>query len=104
MSLINIIPSDLDLSLEKLTNLSTYLEMANKFPNSHTILNTNEEIYQAFNYDSDDNNNYWAILTKDFDFMDVAIPLIADLDNETIFESFSGTEVRVLKSIKDYLN
>ncbi len=104
MSLINSLPSELDLNFSKLTNLTTYIELANKSSDSNTVINSNEEVLQAINYDSDDNNNYWAILSSEFVFMDVAIPLIADLDDEKIFEPFSAQECKVLKSIKEYLN
>ncbi len=104
MSLLNSLPLDLGLNLSKLSNLSTYLDLASKYGNPTTVINANEEVFQAINYDSDDNNNYWAILSTDFVFMDVAIPLVADLDNEKIYESFTSSESKVLKSIKEYLN
>lgn len=104
MSLINSLPLELDLNLSKLTNLTTYIELANKSSNSNTVINANGEVLQAINYDSDDNNNYWAILSNDFVFMDVAIPLVADLDDEKMYEPFSAQEVQVLKSLKEYLN
>jgi len=104
MSLINSLPSELDLNLSKLSNLSTYIELANKSSDSNTVINSNDVVLQAINYDSDDNNNYWAILSSDFVFMDVAIPLIADLDDEKMYEPFSSHEVHVLKSLKEYLN
>jgi hypothetical protein len=104
MSLINSLPSELNLNLSKLSNLTTYIELANKSSNSNTVINSNDEVLQAINYDSDDNNNYWAILSNDFVFMDVAIPLVADLDDEKLYESFSAHESKVLKSLKEYLN
>lgn len=104
MSLINSLPSELYLGLSKLSHLSTYLDLATKYNNPITVINSNDMVLQAINYDSDDNNNYWAILTKDYVFMDVAIPLVANLDDEKIFESFLTTEVNVLKSLKEYLN
>ena len=104
MSLINTLPLELDLNLSQLTNLSTYIEVANKSNDFTTIINSNNIVLQAINYDSDDNNNYWAILSNDFNFMDVAIPLIADLDDDKIYESFSTGEVQVLKALKEYLN
>lgn len=104
MSLVASLPSELNLSLSKLINLSTYIELASKYADSNTVINANDVVLQAINYDSDDNNNYWAILTNDFVFMDVAIPLIADLDDEKIYESFSSHETDILKSLKEYLN
>ena len=104
MSLINSIPSELTLNFQMLLHLTTYMDMANRHPNPNTVINSTEEVLQAINYDSHDNNNYWAVLTKDYVFMDFAIPLIADLDNENIYEPFSANEARVLKSLKEYLN
>jgi hypothetical protein len=104
MSLVNSLSSEINLSLSKLTHLSTYIDLASKYAEPNTIINTNDVVLQAINYDSDDNNNYWAILTNDFVFMDVAIPLIANLDDEKIYESFSLNEAKVLKSLKEYLN
>jgi len=104
MSLINSLPSDLDLNLSKLANLTTYIELANKSNDLNTVINSNKMILQAINYDSDDNNNYWAILSNEFIFMDVSIPLVADLDDDKMYEPFSLHEVQVLKSLKEYLN
>jgi hypothetical protein len=104
MSLVNSLSSEINLTLSKLTHLSTYIDLASKYAEPNTVINTNDVVLQAINYDSDDNNNYWAILTNDFVFMDVAIPLIADLDDEKIYESFSLNEAKVLKSLKEYLN
>lgn len=104
MSLINSLPSDLNLNLFKLSNLTNYIDLANKSSNPVTVIDSNDEIFQAINYDSDDNNNYWLILSKDFVFMDVAIPLIADLDDEKIYEPFTSYEIKILKSLKEYLN
>lgn len=104
ISLLNLLEPEVSLSLSNLSNLSTYLDLASKHTNPTTVINANEEILQAINYDSDDNNNYWAILTSDFVFIDVAIPLVADLDDEKLYENFSSSETKVLKSLKDYLN
>ena len=104
MSLVNSLSSDISISLSKLIHLSTYIDLASKYAEPNTVINANDIVLQAINYDSDDNNNYWAILTNDFAFMDVAIPLIADLDDDKIYDSFSLIESKVLKSLKEYLN
>lgn len=92
------------LNLVQLNNLTTYIEVSNKYPNVSNVISSNDKILQAINYESDDNNNYWIILSNDFLFIDVAVPLIADLSDTKIFDSLPANEAEILKSLKNYLN
>jgi hypothetical protein len=104
LSLLKSLPSYLNLNLIQFNNLSTYLEVANKYKYLNTVINSNNNILQAINYESDDNNNYWIILTNDYYFMDVAIPLVVNLDDNIMFASLSSDEAEILRSLKEYLN
>ena len=103
-SLFKLFHSSLNLNLSQLNYLSTYVEVANRYPNAITVIEPDNRIYQAINYDSDDNNNYWIMLSKDFTFIDVAIPVVADLKNDQVFAGLSEKEVEFLESLKTFYN
>ena len=43
-------------------------------------------------------------LTNDFVFLDVAVPVLADLENTKVFDSLPSNEAEILRSLKEYLN
>ncbi len=87
----------------QLHNLSTYLELIKKYITPKTIINNHNNILQACNYYSDDMNNYWIIINKQFLFTDICIPNSADLNNINIYENLSPSECELIKSIKDFI-
>ena len=103
-SLFELLPSTLNLNLSQLNNLSTYVEVANRYANAITIIESDDKIFQAINYDSDDNNNYWIILSKEFTFIDIAIPLVADFKNDQLFDGLSDKDIEMLESLKTFYN
>lgn len=93
------IPS-LKLSLAQLTNLSTYLDFVDKYPNTINVINKIDNIIQALNYDSDEFNNFWIILTNNYMLIDISIPLYADFNNDKIFDNLSLEEIKIVKLLK----
>lgn len=102
--LLNLFDENIDMNSSQLVNFSTYIEQSKKCKNPKNVITNHENIIQAINYDSDENNNYWIILDKKFNFMDVGIPLSGDLSNEKLYEDLSSEESEILKSLKDVLN
>lgn len=94
----------LTLNSTQFYNLATYLDLIKRYNNPKNIINNHENILQAYQYDSDDTNNYWAIIDKEYNFIDVGIPFTVDFENDKIYENLSFDEIKLIKSIKDYLN
>ena len=94
----------LTLNSTQFYNLATYLDLTKRYSNPKNIINNHENILQAYHYDSDDTNNYWVILDKKYNFLDVGIPFTADFDNDKLYENLSFDDMELIKSIKDYLN
>jgi hypothetical protein len=99
-SILNFLSNDISLDINQLYNLSTYLEQTRKIKNIINFVNDLDNILHAIQYDSDDVNNYWMILDKNFNFMDVSIPLTTDMTNENIFYNMSEYEANLIKSLK----
>ena len=92
--------TSLNLSLSQLINLSTYLDFVDKYPNTINVINKVDNIIQALNYDSDEFNNFWIILTNNYMLIDISIPLYADFNNDKIFNNLSLEEVSIIKLLK----
>lgn len=93
--------NDLRLNVSQLHNLSTYLDQLKKTKNIRNMVSQYDDILHAINYDSDEVNNYWIILDINFNFLDVGIPVTADLDNESLYNSLSENEAKLVKSLKN---
>jgi hypothetical protein len=96
--------NDIELDSAQLFNLSTYLDLIKKHITPKTVINNHKNILQACKYDSDDSNNYWIVLDKNFYFVDVCIPMTIDLDNDSTYENLSTVEIKIIKSIKEFIN
>lgn len=102
-----------ELNTSQLHNLSTYLNLLSRFPNAknieyftHDTELTNDifsNIVHACNYDSDEINNYWIILDRNFNFLDVGIPQIANLDDDKLYTHLSEQDKKIVKLIKNLL-
>ncbi len=102
--LLNVLDDITEMNSTQLINFSTYLEQVKKCKNPKNVITNHENIIQAVNYDSDDNNNYWIILDKKFNFLDVGIPMSGDLSNDKLYEDLPVEESELIKSLKDVLN
>lgn len=102
------IPPSIELNVTQLIHLSTYLELVDRYQNklSDTLV-VNKTfpalILHAVNYDHDDNNNYWAVLSNEFYFMDLSIPHIVNLNDITVSDNMNEKELDIFKSLRDYL-
>ncbi len=103
-NLMSSIGNEIELDSTQLYNLSIYLDLIKKHITPKTVINNHKNILQACNYDSDDSNNYWIILDKNFNFTDVCIPMTVDFDNESTYENLTSVEIEIIKSIKDFVN
>lgn len=66
-----------DLNIDKLYNISTYFKTAIKYSDKQ-IINNNQNILQAIKYKQDNYNIFWILLTNDYIFYDIMIPLNID--------------------------
>jgi hypothetical protein len=92
-----------ELNSEQLHNLSTYLNLLSRYPDAKNINLNNSDIIHACNYDSDEINDYWIILDRQFHFLDIGIPQVADLDDIKIYVNFSEHEKKIIKILKEYI-
>jgi hypothetical protein len=90
-----------DLSPIQLYNMATYIDVVRKNRSINTI-NNNNNILQAINYDSDENNNYWIVLDTNLCLFDMGIPLNATFDNNKLFENLTNEEIDILSTILTY--
>lgn len=103
--LFNHFKQEIEMNITKLTNFSTYINLAKKYNNTNNIIiNNHKNILQAINYDIDEDNNYWIILTNEFIFLDIMIPAIVDLDNNDLYENLSEQEIEIIKCLKNFIN
>lgn len=103
-NLLSVLDTNLDLNSTQLANLSTYLELAKKIKSSKNTITNHQNIIQAMNYDSDEINSYWIILDKNYNFIDVGIPINGDLSNEKLYEDLSNDDTELIKSLKEFIN
>lgn len=99
-SILMFLNNDLGLNVTQLHNLSTYLEQVKKAKTTKNFVSNHYDILHAVNYDSDEVNNYWVILDKNFNFLDVGIPVTADLDNENLYNNVPDNESKLIKLLK----
>jgi hypothetical protein len=91
-----------ELSIDKLYNVSSYLKEASKYINNlqnNNIINNNNNIIQAIKYKNDNYNIYWILLTNDYIFYDIMIPLNSD---DIIIEKLDENEKNIIKILLDY--
>jgi len=100
-SILIFLNNDIRLNVFQLYNLSTYLDQVKKAKRIKNFVSDYDDILHAINYDSDEVNNYWIILDKNYHFLDVGIPVTADLDNETLYNSLSDKEANLVRSLKN---
>jgi hypothetical protein len=87
-----------ELSIDKLYNISTYLKTAVKYIDKKTI-NNNSNIIQAIKYKNDNYNIYWILLTKEYTFYDIMIPLNID---DIIIDKLDNNEKNIIKILLDF--
>lgn len=93
-----------ELNSTQLLNLSTYLNLLSRYPDAKNKIEINSEIIHACNYDSDEINDYWIILDREFNFLDIGIPQIANLDDDKLYVHFSEHDKKLIKIIKDLIS
>ena len=92
--------NSLTMTTSQLYNLSVYMDVIKKSKGEKKMINNQDNILQACNYDSDDNCKYWVILDRDLNFTDIGIPFNVNLDNEKSFENLPEFESNIIKLIK----
>lgn len=92
-----------NLSINQLYNFATYMDLLRKYKNPKKIINSNDTIIQAINYDMDDINNYWIVLDKNFIFMDIGVPHKLSTSDDNLYYNMSEDETNIIKSIREFL-
>ena len=65
--------SNMTLTMEMCYAYTQYYKLNNNNNNNNIIMNTNN-IFHAHEYDKDDDYNYWFVLTRNLEFIDIGIP------------------------------
>jgi hypothetical protein len=105
MELFSNFKKDMEMNIEKLNNFSTYLNLAKKYNSDDIIIiNNHKNILQGINYSSDEDFLYWIIITQDMEFLDIMIPIIANMDNDSIYSNLTENEKEIVKTLKTFLS
>ncbi len=98
--------SDVVLSVDQLHNISTYFVQLKKYPNpKYTISDMDTKIVlHAINYENDESNMYWLVLTKNFKFVDLGIPITLDLGSDSVYDRISDVDTNILKDINSVVS
>ena len=81
---------------------STFCQYYNLFNNKKTkIIKDNDNILHAHEYDKNDNNVFWLILSKDLVMLDLCIPNNLDLTNQSMLLNLTSEEIKMVKILKN---
>lgn len=90
--------SKLELTLDKCHNFTQYYKLFNDKTKKH--INDIENIIHAHEYDRDDQNVYYFVLSTNFDLVDLSVPLNLDLSKTEFFSELSEDEIKIVKLLK----
>ena len=96
--ILNVFNNSIQLNIEQLCNMGTFLNKAKQY-NDFNVVKNKKNVLCAINYNLDDNNNYWMVLTKSYEFIDIMIPITLDLNNGKNFEDLKPEVVDIIKTI-----
>lgn len=92
--------NNLNLTFEQLCNFTTYINKIKSYNDGNSLTIKNKKnVLHAINYNLDDNNNYWMILTNNYEFFDIMIPIHLDLNNNEIYNGLKQEVVEIIKII-----
>ena len=91
---------NLNMTTSQLYNFCVYTDVVKKSKEVKRIINNQNNILQACNYETDENCEYWVILDKNFNFTDICIPLNLNIDTEKSFENIPEFESNMIKEIR----
>jgi hypothetical protein len=78
-----------------------FCQYYNLFNNKKTkIVKDADSILHAHEYDKNDSNTFWLVLTKDLVMLDLCIPNNLDMTNQTMLLNLSSDEVKLIKLLK----
>ncbi len=92
--------NSLNMTTSQLYNFSVYMDVVKKSKGIKRMINNQNNILQACNYDSDDNCEYWVVLDKNLNFTDIGIPFNLNTDNEKSFENVPEFESNIIKALR----
>ena len=89
---------DLNMDFNK---CSAFCQYYNLFNNKKTkIVKDSDNILHSHEYDNNDSNTFWLVLTKELVMLDLCIPNNLDMTNQTMLLNLSSDEVKLIKLLK----
>lgn len=80
---------------------SAFCQYYNLFNNKKTkVIKDIDLILHAHEYDRNDGNTFWLVLTKNLDMLDLCVPSTLDMTNQMMFLNLSSDEVKIVKLLK----
>ena len=79
---------------------SAFCQYYNLFNNKKTkIVKDMDMILHSHEYDKNDTNTFWLVLTKDLTILDLCIPNNIDLTNQMMLLNLSSDEVKIVSRL-----
>jgi len=79
---------------------SAFCQYYNLFNNKKTkIVKDVDMILHSHEYDKNDLNTFWLVLTKDLTLIDLCIPNNIDLTNQSMLLNLSSDEVKIVSKL-----
>jgi hypothetical protein len=91
--------SKLELDLDKCYSLTQYIKLYSD--KNKKIIHDANLVLHGHEYDRDETNVYWLVLTNSFDLVDLCIPLNVDTNYE--YSKLSEIEIKIVKLIMTIL-
>jgi len=101
--ILDFLNEEIDINISQLYNLSTYLEQIIKIKNINNYIYNKDNILHAAVYSTDENNDYWIVLDKDYNFFDIRIPndeyykKHSENDRKSWFSNLTENEIKIVK-------
>jgi hypothetical protein len=89
---------DLNMDFNKCSAFCQYYNLFNNKKNK--IVKDIDMILHSHEYDKNDTNAFWLVLTKDLKMLDLCIPSNLDLTNQSMLLNLSSDEVKIIKLLK----
>jgi hypothetical protein len=101
--ILNFLNEEININISQLYNLSTYLEQIRRIKNIHNYIINKDNILHAAVYSTDENNDYWIVLDKDYNFIDIRIPndeyykKYSENDKKYWLSNLTENEIKIVK-------
>jgi hypothetical protein len=92
------IAKDLTMDFNKCSAFCQYYSLFNN--KKIKIVKDVDNILHAHEYDKNDSNTFWLVLTKELVMLDLCIPDNLDMTSQTMLLNLSSDEVKLIKLLK----